>query len=85
VSGRRIQVGHSGQYLPSLTSFKKSYVFYRLGLALPHIAAGDNLNMPVVGNILKHGGAFFIKRQWGNDPIYLAIMREYIETLLEKG
>ena len=62
-----------------------SYVFYRLGLSLPHIAAGDNLNMPFVGSILKHCGAFYIKRSWGDDPIYLAIVKEYIQVLLEKG
>ncbi|KAJ3227899.1 hypothetical protein HK099_008309 [Clydaea vesicula] len=62
-----------------------SYIFFRLGLALPHIAAGENLNMPVVGNILKKNGAFFIRRQWGNDAIYLALMKEYLELLLERG
>lgn len=62
-----------------------SYVFYRLGLALPHIAAGENLNLPVIGSILKRGGAFFIRRQWGNDPLYISIMKEYIEILLDQG
>ncbi|KAI8621112.1 acyltransferase-domain-containing protein [Chytriomyces sp. MP71] len=62
-----------------------SYIFYRLGLALPHIAAGDNLNMPVVGHLLKHCGAFFIRRVWGDDLLYNTIMREYIEILLRKG
>ncbi|KAJ3165168.1 hypothetical protein HK101_000288 [Irineochytrium annulatum] len=62
-----------------------SYIFYRLGLALPHIAAGDNLNLPVVGSILKHSGAFFIRRVWGDDVMYNAIMRDYIELLLNRG
>ncbi|KAI8842555.1 hypothetical protein BC829DRAFT_364240 [Chytridium lagenaria] len=62
-----------------------SYIFYRLGLALPHIAAGDNLNLPVVGSMLKHSGAFFIRRQWGDDSMYTTIMREYIELLLTRG
>ncbi|ORY52918.1 putative acyltransferase [Rhizoclosmatium globosum] len=62
-----------------------SYIFYRLGLALPHIAAGDNLNMPAVGHLLKHCGGFFIRRQWGDDVLYNSIMREYIELLLRKG
>ncbi|RKO99400.1 hypothetical protein CXG81DRAFT_14564, partial [Caulochytrium protostelioides] len=62
-----------------------SYVFYRLGLALPHIAAGDNLNMPIVGYLLKHAGAFFIKRQWGDDPLYHTTMALYIRTLLQRG
>ncbi|KAJ3218193.1 hypothetical protein HDU67_006455 [Dinochytrium kinnereticum] len=62
-----------------------SYIFFRLGLALPHIAAGDNLNLPVVGSLLKHSGAFFIRRQWGDDSMYITIMREYIELLLQRG
>lgn len=62
-----------------------SYVFYRMGIALPHIAAGDNLNIPAVGSLLKKSGAFFIKRQWGNDETYIGIMQGYIETLLRRG
>ncbi|KAJ3016431.1 hypothetical protein HKX48_004039 [Thoreauomyces humboldtii] len=62
-----------------------SYIFYRLGIALPHIAAGDNLNMPVVGSVLKAGGAFFIRRQWGDDVMYNVLMREYIELLMARG
>ncbi|KAI8909284.1 hypothetical protein DFJ77DRAFT_512992 [Powellomyces hirtus] len=62
-----------------------SYIFYRLGIALPHIAAGDNLNMVAVGSILKACGAFFIRRQWGNDVMYNALMREYIELLMVRG
>ena len=30
-----------------------SYIVYRQGLSLPHVAAGVNLNMPVVGAILR--------------------------------
>jgi glycerol-3-phosphate O-acyltransferase len=59
-----------------------SYIFYRLGIALPHIAAGDNLNLPIVGWLLKHGGAFFIRRSFGNDHLYQEIVREYLELLL---
>ncbi|KAL3901083.1 MAG: hypothetical protein SGCHY_000870 [Lobulomycetales sp.] len=62
-----------------------SYVFFRLGIALPHIAAGENLNLPVIGNLLKACGAFFIRRSWGNDLLYTSVMREYIEILLERG
>jgi hypothetical protein len=29
---------------------------YRLGLALPVVVAGDNLNFPLVGNFLQHAG-----------------------------
>lgn len=39
-----------------------SYVLFASGLECPHIAAGDNLNLPLVGSLLAHGGAFFIRR-----------------------
>ena len=32
-------------------------ICYRLGLALPTVVAGDNLNFPVVGSFLQHAGA----------------------------
>lgn len=51
-----------------------------MGISLPHIAAGDNLNLPGVGQFLRNGGAFFIKRQWGDDLIYTEMMKEYIHV-----
>ena len=63
-----------------------SYVLYRLGVALPHIVAGDNLNLPMgLGSLLRSNGAFFIRRAWGDDPLYNAIMKEYVEVLLQRG
>lgn len=35
-----------------------SWLFYRLGLSLPHIVAGANLNMPVVGSWLQKVSSF---------------------------
>lgn len=38
-------------------------VCYRLGLALPTVVAGDNLNFPLVGTFLQHaGGSRFLFR-----------------------
>lgn len=62
-----------------------SWLFFRLGLALPHIVAGENLNMPVVGPMLAKCGAFFIRRTFGDDPLYSTVVKEYIEQLLENG
>ncbi|CAB5170961.1 unnamed protein product [Rhizophagus irregularis] len=62
-----------------------SYMFFRLGLALPHIAAGNNLDLPIVGRILKRGGAFYIRRSWGEDQLYGSVVKEYLEGLLERG
>jgi glycerol-3-phosphate O-acyltransferase len=33
-------------------------ICYRLGLALPVVVAGDNLNFPVVGPFLQHAGMY---------------------------
>ncbi|KAF8932773.1 hypothetical protein BGZ58_006802 [Dissophora ornata] len=62
-----------------------SYIFFRMGLALPHIAAGDNLDMPIVGKVLKSAGAFFIRRSWADDQLYTNIVQEYVQELLEGG
>lgn len=33
-------------------------ICYRLGIALPTVVAGDNLNFPVVGQFLQNAGPF---------------------------
>ncbi|KAK4054200.1 hypothetical protein OIV83_001226 [Microbotryomycetes sp. JL201] len=45
----------------------------------------SNLNMPVVGPMLQKCGAFFIRRSFGDDPIYPVVVKEYVEQLLENG
>ena len=62
-----------------------SHALFGLGLMLPHIAAGDNLNMPVIGKLLRRGGAFFMRRSFRNDPIYRAVMREYLNEVFSRG
>ncbi|MFQ3230422.1 glycerol-3-phosphate 1-O-acyltransferase PlsB [Reinekea sp.] len=62
-----------------------SYSLHRNGLNVPHIAAGENLNMPIVGNILRRGGAFFIRRKFGGDKLYSTVFNEYIHTVFKRG
>jgi len=62
-----------------------SYVIFHEGLALPYIAAGNNLDMPVIGRLLRGGGAFFIRRSFKNNPLYTTIMHEYILELVDMG
>jgi len=62
-----------------------SYSLYKHGLNVPHIAAGENLNMPIVGSILRRGGAFFIRRRFGGDKLYTAVFNEYIHTVFSRG
>ncbi|OTA63243.1 acyltransferase [Hypoxylon sp. EC38] len=60
-------------------------ICYRLGLALPVVVAGDNLNFPVVGSFLQHAGAMWIRRSFGNDTLYTTLVQAYIDTLLQGG
>ena len=62
-----------------------SYVLFQRGLMLPHVAAGDNLDLPVVGRILRGGGAFFMRRQFGGDPVYAAVFSEYLYQMFRRG
>ncbi|KAF4230727.1 hypothetical protein CNMCM6457_005808 [Aspergillus fumigatiaffinis] len=60
-------------------------ICYRLGIGLPIVVAGDNLNIPLLGPFLQHAGAMWIRRSFGNDPLYHTVVQAYIDTLLQKG
>ena len=62
-----------------------SYVLYVNGLVPPHIAAGVNLNMPVVGPILRRGGAFFMRRSFKGNRLYSAVFNEYLNLVFDRG
>lgn len=60
-------------------------ICYRLGISLPVIVAGDNLNIPLLGAFLQHAGAMWIRRSFGNDPLYNTVVQAYVDTLLQQG
>ncbi|NNM62859.1 MAG: glycerol-3-phosphate 1-O-acyltransferase PlsB [Steroidobacteraceae bacterium] len=62
-----------------------SYVIYRRGFPIPHIAAGINLNMPVVGRFLRKGGAFFLRRSFRGEALYSAVFKQYLGVMLARG
>jgi glycerol-3-phosphate O-acyltransferase len=62
-----------------------SYVVLKHGLAVPHIAAGINLNLPLIGPVLRRGGAFFLRRSFGGDALYTAVFKAYLGAILSKG
>lgn len=61
------------------------YILYEEGLQTPHIAAGINLNMPVVGPILRRGGAFFLRRSFKGNRLYAAVFDAYLDQILQRG
>ena len=62
-----------------------SYILYMQGFSLPHIAAGVNLNLPVVGGLLRRGGAFFLRRSFSGNPLYATVFSAYLQEILQRG
>ncbi len=62
-----------------------SFVIYKRGMMVPYIAAGDNLNMPFVGQLLRGGGAFFIRRSFKGNALYTAVFKEYLYSILSRN
>lgn len=62
-----------------------SYLLYHNGLVPPHIAAGVNLNMPVIGKFLRRGGAFFLRRSFKGNALYPVVFAEYVDSLFANG
>jgi len=62
-----------------------SYVIFNRGLMVPHIAAGINLNLPVVGQILRGGGAYFIRRSFNGNELYTSVFKSYLNSLIQRN
>ncbi len=62
-----------------------SFVLYNQGLHVPHVAAGINLNMPVIGPLLRRGGAFFLRRSFKGNRLYAAVFNAYLDQILQRG
>ncbi|NNP77302.1 glycerol-3-phosphate 1-O-acyltransferase [Acinetobacter sp. Ac_3412] len=62
-----------------------SYVIYKRGLMIPYIVAGDNLNLPFVGQLLRGGGAFFIRRSFRGNALYTSVIKEYLYSILSRN
>ena len=85
----RIAPGHSVVYVPTHRSHVDylllSYFLHHKGFTPPHIAAGANLNMPMVGPLLRRCGAFFLRRTFKGEPLYAAVFNEYLHLMMTRG
>ncbi len=81
--------GHEVIYVPSHRSHMDylllSYLLYTRGIVPPHIFAGINLNLPVIGTLLRKGGAFFARRSFRGNVLYATVFREYMAQLVSGG
>ncbi|XP_058811854.1 glycerol-3-phosphate acyltransferase 1, mitochondrial isoform X3 [Topomyia yanbarensis] len=67
-----------------------SFILLNNDIKCPLVAGGDNLRIPVFGNILRYDGAFFIKRKIDpitgkKDHVYRAILHTYMQKCLTAG
>ena len=85
----RIAPGHGIVYVPTHRShidyLLLSYSLHKKGLTPPHIAAGANLNMFLVGPVLRRCGAFFLRRSFKGEPLYAAVFHEYLHLMMTRG
>jgi glycerol-3-phosphate O-acyltransferase len=81
--------GHEVVYVPCHRSHTDyllmSYQLHVSGVVVPHIAAGVNLNLPVIGPILRRGGAFFLRRSFKGNALYSVLFNEYVAQLIDRG
>ncbi|MBD8879958.1 MULTISPECIES: glycerol-3-phosphate 1-O-acyltransferase PlsB [Rhodanobacter] len=81
--------GYEVVYVPSHRSHADylllSYQLHMSGVVPPHIAAGVNLNLPLIGPILRRGGAFFMRRTFKGNAMYSVIFNEYMAQLIDRG
>ena len=86
---KAVAPGHEVIYVPSHRSHMDylllSYLLYERGIVPPHIVAGVNLNLPVIGSILRKGGAFYIRRSIRGSMLYSTVLSEYVAQLVAGG
>ncbi|MEY4762427.1 MAG: hypothetical protein RLZZ200_2283 [Pseudomonadota bacterium] len=86
---RDVAAGNEIVYVPCHRShidyLLLSYAIYKQGFAIPHIAAGINLDIPVVGRYLRKAGAFFIRRSFRSSSLYTVVFMRYLATIMARG
>ena len=86
---QQIASTHTIVYVPNHRShidyLVLSYLLFIEGIAIPHIAAGENLDLPVIGGLLRRCGAFFMRRSYRDDPAYRTLLADYVGRLLSEG
>ena len=84
-----VAAGNELVYVPchrsTMDDLLMPYAIYEHGFAVPHIAAGINLNLPVVGRMMRKGGAFFMRRSFRGSPIYSAVFTKYLGAIMARG
>lgn len=67
-----------------------TFIMWNYDIKNPHIAAGDNLNIPLFSFLMRGLGGYFIRRKLDKfsgkkDLIYRSVLHSYMEQLLMAG
>jgi glycerol-3-phosphate O-acyltransferase len=62
-----------------------SFIFHERFLSPLHIAAGINLSFWPLGSLFRGAGAFFIRRSFGDNPLYKVVFKNYLTFLIREG
>lgn len=67
-----------------------TFVLWNFDIRAPHVAAGENMNIPFFSILMRSLGGFFIRRKLDNggnqkDILYRAVLQTYLLELLKKG
>src|SRR5690606_37780798 len=68
-----------------IDSMLLGYIVSHHGLSIPHTAAGINLDLPIIGSILRRGGAFILRRSFKGNRLYATVFNAYMHQILTRG
>jgi glycerol-3-phosphate O-acyltransferase len=79
---------HPIVFLPShksnLDHLVLQHALHACGLPPNHTAGGINMNFFPVGPLVRRSGVFFIRRSFKDNPVYKAVLRQYVDYLIGK-
>jgi glycerol-3-phosphate O-acyltransferase len=85
---RVLNAEHALVFLPSHRSYTDPFVLADVlrsnDFPRNHVLGGDNLRILGLEALARRSGIIFIRRSFGNDPVYKAVVREYFSWLCAK-
>ncbi len=85
---RDLNRSHALIFLPSHRSYVDplvlAQVFREAQIPPTHVLGGNNMRLWPISTIARRSGMIFIRRKFGDDPLYKFAMRSYLAHLVEK-
>jgi glycerol-3-phosphate O-acyltransferase len=61
------------------------HYLHRHGITYPHAVAGANLDVPLLGTLLRGLGTFFLRRKIKGNALYTTVFNQYLHQVIERG